>query len=46
MARIILQNEKLNLETGKKETVTTGFIGDIDILKKRSKKYQFFHQWK
>jgi len=39
MARIILQNEKVNLETGKKETVTTGFISDIDILKKRSKKY-------
>lgn len=39
MARIILQNEKLNLETGKKETVVTGFISDVDVLKKRSKKY-------
>lgn len=39
MARIILQNDNVNLETGKKQTVTTGFISDRDILKKRSKKY-------
>ena len=39
MARIILQNDNVNLDTGKKPTLTTGFISDRDILKKRSKKY-------
>lgn len=39
MPRIILQNENLNLDTDKKQTVSTGFISDRDILKKRSKKY-------
>ncbi|WP_333661357.1 hypothetical protein [Chishuiella changwenlii] len=38
MARIILQNENLNLETNNK-TVSTGFISDRDILKNRSKFY-------
>ena len=39
MARIILQDDKSNFETVKKQTVATGFTGDRDILKKRSKKY-------
>lgn len=39
MARIILQNENLDLDTSKKQSVSTGFISDRDILKKRSKKY-------
>lgn len=39
MARIILQNENTNSGTGKKQTVTTGFTSDRDILKRRSKKY-------
>ncbi len=39
MARIILQNENLNLDTDKKQNVSTGFISDRDILKKRSKRY-------
>lgn len=39
MARIILQNENLNLSTGKKDVVSTDYISDKDILKKRSKKY-------
>ncbi len=39
MARIILQNDNVNFDTGKKKTVTTGFISDRDILKKRSKIY-------
>ena len=33
MARIILQNDNVNLDTNKKSTVTTGFISDRDILK-------------
>ena len=39
MARIILQNDNINIDTGKESTVGTGFISDRDILKKRSKKY-------
>ena len=39
MARIILQNENLNLDTSKKQSVSTGFISDRDILQKRSKRY-------
>ncbi|MBS0623513.1 MAG: hypothetical protein JSS62_02715 [Verrucomicrobia bacterium] len=39
MARIILQNENLNLDTNNKQSVSTGFISDRDILKKRSKRY-------
>lgn len=39
MARIILHNENVNLDTGKRETVSTGFMSDRDILKKRSRKY-------
>lgn len=39
MARIILQNDNANLETGKTKSVTTGFISDREILNKRSKKY-------
>lgn len=39
MARIILQNEGLNLDSDKKQSVTTGFLSDRDILKKRSKRY-------
>lgn len=39
MARIILQNNNINIDTGKESTVGTGFISDRDILKKRSKKY-------
>lgn len=37
MIRIILQNNNLNLDSDKKQTITTGFISDRDILKKRSK---------
>lgn len=39
MARIILQNDNINLDTDKKQNLTTGFISDRDLLKKRSKKY-------
>jgi hypothetical protein len=39
MARIILQNNNLNLNTEKKQNISTGFISDRDVLKKRSKKY-------
>lgn len=39
MARIILQNDNINLDTNKKSVINTGFISDRDILKKRSKKY-------
>lgn len=39
MGRIILQNDNVNLDLRKKSTVTTDFISDRDILKKRSKKY-------
>lgn len=39
MTRIILQNDNINLDTSKKSAITTGFISDRDILKKRSKKY-------
>lgn len=39
MARIILENDHANADISKKQTVTTGFISDRDILKKRSKKY-------
>lgn len=39
MARIILQGDNINLDTDKQQTLTTGFISDRDILKKRSKKY-------
>ncbi|HRE64637.1 MAG TPA: hypothetical protein PKU77_12650 [Ferruginibacter sp.] len=39
MARIILQNENLNLDTNKKQSVSTGFISDREILQKRSKRY-------
>ncbi|PWB23618.1 hypothetical protein [Flavobacterium sp. HTF] len=39
MARIILQNENINLDTEKRQTLATSFISDRDILKKRSKKY-------
>jgi len=39
MARIILQNDNINLDVNQKENLTTGFISDRDILKKRSKKY-------
>ncbi|MCD0467789.1 hypothetical protein [Flavobacterium sp. ENC] len=39
MTRIILNNENINLDTNRKQDLTTGFISDRDILKKRSKKY-------
>lgn len=39
MARIILQNKNLNLDTNKKQSVSMGFTSDRDILKKRSKRY-------
>jgi len=39
MARIILQNDNINLDVNQKENLITGFISDRDILKKRSKKY-------
>lgn len=39
MARIILQNDNVNLNNEDKQFVSTGFISDRDVLKKRSKKY-------
>jgi hypothetical protein len=39
MARIILQHNEININTDKKSDLSTGFISDRDILKKRSKKY-------
>lgn len=39
MARIILQDNNINIDTDKKPLLATGFISDRDILKKRSKKY-------
>jgi len=39
MARIILQNENLNLDTSKKESLSSGFISERELLKKRSKRY-------
>lgn len=39
MTRIILQNNDININTEKKQHLTTGFISDRDVLKKRSKKY-------
>jgi len=40
MPRIILQDENLNFENNKNESLSTnGFISDRDILKKRSKRY-------
>lgn len=39
MARSILQSDNINLTTGAKQTLTTGFVSDRDILKKRSRKY-------
>jgi len=39
MARIIIDSNHTNLETGKNPTVATGFTSDRDVLKKRSKKY-------
>jgi hypothetical protein len=39
MARIILQNDNINLDTNQNQNLKTGFISNRDILKKRSKKY-------
>lgn len=39
MARSILQSDNINPVTGAKQMLTTGFISDRDILKKRSRKY-------
>jgi hypothetical protein len=39
MARIILQDDHLHLDTGSKQTTSTGFTSDRDLLKKRSRKY-------
>lgn len=39
MARSILQSNNINQSTDTKQTVSTGFASDRDILKKRSKKY-------
>lgn len=39
MTRVILQNENVNLDLKLKSSISTGFISDRDILKKRSKKY-------
>jgi len=39
MPRIILQPDDLNLDPEKKQSPSTGFRSDRDILKKRSKKY-------
>lgn len=39
MARIILQNNDINIDINKESRLTTGFISDREILKKRSKKY-------
>ena len=39
MTRSILQSDNINPATGVKQTLTTGFVSDRDILKKRSRKY-------
>lgn len=39
MARIILQNNDINIDINKESHLTTGFISDREVLKKRSKKY-------
>jgi hypothetical protein len=39
MARIILQDENLNLDSNKMATVKNSFFNDRDILKKRTKRY-------
>ena len=39
MARIILQNSDIKLDTNKEKTLSTGFLSDRDLLKKRSGKY-------
>jgi len=39
MGRNILQNKNLDLGIEERSAVSTGFISDRDILKKRSKKY-------
>lgn len=39
MARIILQDNDINIDSNKKSLLTTGFISDREVLKKRSKKY-------
>lgn len=39
MPRLILQNDHTDHGSGKKKTVTTGFISDRDILQIRSKQY-------
>lgn len=39
MARIILQNNDINIDINKESRLTTGFISDREVLKKRSKKY-------
>lgn len=39
MPRLILQNENIDIGTGKKQTSFSGFTNDRDILRKRSKKY-------
>lgn len=40
MARIILQNENLNLDTSKNKSLSSsGFISDRELLQKRSKRY-------
>lgn len=39
MARSIIQSNNINPTTGTKQTVSTGFVNDRDIFKKRSRKY-------
>ncbi|MGN6297658.1 MAG: hypothetical protein ACTHM7_12810 [Ginsengibacter sp.] len=39
MARIILQSENFNLQISNKESLSTGFINERELLKNRSKRY-------
>jgi len=39
MQRIILHNEKINLDTTELQQMSTKLIGDVDFMKRRSKKY-------
>lgn len=39
MAKLIFQNDNINLDTNKTSSISSGFVSERDILKQRSKKY-------
>ena len=39
MRKLILQNEELNIDAGRNQSQTTGFVTDRELLKSRSKRY-------